>query len=224
MQPFVAYYRLSKESKSGRLGIDAQKFAVENLVKGQGGHLLGEFTEIESGKRTDRAELIAALSLCRKQKAKLCIAKLDRLARNAAFLLTLRDSGIDFVAADLPTADKLTIGIMALFAEHERDMVSKRTREALAEAKKRGIRLGTPNPRLAAMAAARVNRLKAQMYAENLLPLVRDLQEAGLRNPAQLALELNRRGITSPRNKALTRQTISNIIKRSPSPQILKNG
>src|SRR5688572_5329164 len=104
----VAYYRLSKESRSGGLGLDAQRQAVAAYLTSINGNLIAEFTEIESGKKTDRAELLAAIALCRKERARLCIAKLDRLARNAAFLLALRDSGVDFVAADMPNADRLT--------------------------------------------------------------------------------------------------------------------
>ena len=108
--------------------------------------MLAEFAEVESGKRANREELMKAIALCRKQKATLVIAKLDRLARNAAFLLNLRDSGVDFVAVDMPHADKFTVGIMALVAEKERDLISQRTKDGLAAAKRRGIRLGNPNP------------------------------------------------------------------------------
>lgn len=106
--------------------------------------LVGEFTEVESGKRADRPELEKALAACKKQKAKLVIAKLDRLSRNLAFIATLMESGVEFVAVDNPHANKLTVHILAAVAQHEREMISERTKAALQAAKKRGQRLGNP--------------------------------------------------------------------------------
>ena len=144
---FVAYYRVStaRQGKSG-LGLEAQRMAVEGFLKGNSGRLVNEFTEVESGKVNTRPKLAEALSLCRRSGAKLVIAKLDRLSRNAAFLLTLRDSSVEFVCCDMPQADRFTVGILALVAERERDMISARTKAALAAAKARGTVLG--NPRL----------------------------------------------------------------------------
>src|SRR5271165_985740 len=123
---FVAYYQVSttKQGING-LGMDAQKQAVASYLDGGDWELLAEFAEVETGKRNNRQELAKALALCRKEKAILLIAKLDRLARNAAFLLNLRDSGVDFIAVDMPHADRFTVGIMALVAEKERDMISQ---------------------------------------------------------------------------------------------------
>ena len=112
------------------------------------GVLVGEFTEIESGKRSDRPELEKALAACKKQKAKLVIAKLDRLSRNLAFIATLMESGVEFVAVDNPHANKLTVHILAAVAQHEREMISERTKAALAAAKRRGTRLGNPHAAL----------------------------------------------------------------------------
>src|SRR3954447_1113715 len=139
----VAYFRVStdKQGRSG-LGLEAQKAAVKAFLDGKGWPPLAEFVEVESGKRNDRPELAKALERCRLCKAVLVIAKLDRLARNASFLLNLRDAGVEFVACDMPEANRLTVGIMALMAEHEAEMVSSRTRAALAVAKVRGTRLG----------------------------------------------------------------------------------
>jgi DNA invertase Pin-like site-specific DNA recombinase len=109
--------------------------------------LVGEFVEVESGKKSDRPELARAIEACRKHKARLVIAKLDRLSRNLAFVATLMDSGVEFVAVDNPHANKLTIHILAAVAEHEREAISERTKAALAAAKARGKRLGTPAPR-----------------------------------------------------------------------------
>jgi len=123
----VAYYRVStaKQGING-LGMDAQRDAVANYLKGRDGKLIAEFAEVESGKRNQRQEMEKAIALCRKEGATLLIAKLDRLARNAAFLLNLRDSGVDFIATDMPHADKFTVGIMALVAEKEREMIRHR--------------------------------------------------------------------------------------------------
>jgi DNA invertase Pin-like site-specific DNA recombinase len=139
----IAYYRVStdKQGRSG-LGLDAQKAAVTHYVTTTRAKLAASFSEIESGKRIDRPQLLAALAACRLHRATLVIAKLDRLARNAAFLLNLRDSGVEFVACDMPDANRLTVGIMALMAEYEREMISQRTKAALASAKARGTRLG----------------------------------------------------------------------------------
>jgi DNA invertase Pin-like site-specific DNA recombinase len=140
---FVSYLRVStaRQGKSG-LGLEAQRQAVEDFLNGGNWHLAKEFVEVESGKKADRPQLAKAFQLCRVLGAKLVIAKLDRLSRNAHFLLGLRDAGIDFVCADMPELDRFTVGIHALIAERERDMISARTKSALAAAKRRGVKLG----------------------------------------------------------------------------------
>src|SRR5919112_422238 len=140
---FVAYYRVSTE-RQGRsgLGLAAQRKAVEDFLNGGNWRLVAEFTEIESGKHSDHPALAKAFQACRLRRAKLVIAKLDRLSRDAHFLLGLEKAGVDFVAADMPTANRLTVGIMAMVADEERRMISKRTKEALAAAKARSVTLG----------------------------------------------------------------------------------
>src|SRR6476660_1180485 len=140
---FVAYYRVStdRQGRSG-LGLEAQQKAVIDFLNGGASELVGEFVEVESGKKSDRPELARAIEACRKHKARLVIAKLDRLSRNLAFVATLMDSGVEFVAVDNPHANKLTIHILAAVAEHEREAISERTKAALAAAKARGKRLG----------------------------------------------------------------------------------
>jgi DNA invertase Pin-like site-specific DNA recombinase len=140
---FVAYYRVStdKQGKSG-LGLAAQRKAVRDYLDGGNWELVASFTEIESGKRSDRPELAKAIAASKKHRAKLIIAKLDRLSRNVAFISALMERKVDFVAVDNPTATKFTIHILAAVAEHERDAISKRTTEALAAAKARGVKLG----------------------------------------------------------------------------------
>jgi DNA invertase Pin-like site-specific DNA recombinase len=139
---FVAYYRVStaRQGRSG-LGLEAQKAAVLAFINGRA-ELVAEFTEVESGKHANREELKKAIAACKKHKAKLVIAKLDRLSRNLAFIATLMESGVEFVAVDMPEANKLTVHILAAMAEHEREQISKRTKDALAAAKRRGKRLG----------------------------------------------------------------------------------
>src|SRR5262245_12406288 len=139
---FIAYYRVStdKQGKYG-LGLDAQRKAVLDFLDGGKWELVGEFTEIESGKRNDRPELEKALAACKKHRAKLVIAKLDRLSRNVAFIAMLMDRKVDFVCCDNPTAAKFTIHILAAVAEHERDAISARTKAALAAAKANGKKL-----------------------------------------------------------------------------------
>ena len=126
---FVSYLRVStaRQGKSG-LGIEAQRKAVEDYLNGGNWQLVKEFKETESGKKADRPELAKAFQLCRLTGAKLLIAKLDRLSRDAHFLLGLEKAGVDFVAADMPQANRLTIGIMAVMAEDERRRISERTR------------------------------------------------------------------------------------------------
>ena len=135
MTDFVAYYRVStdRQGVSG-LGLEAQRRAVADFAAGRGG-ILAEFTEVESGRKNDRPELRAALAACQRERAILVIAKLDRLARNVAFIAGLMESGVEFVAVDMPQANRLTIHILAAVAEHEREMISQRTRAALQAAK-----------------------------------------------------------------------------------------
>src|SRR5271157_5318661 len=136
---FVAYFRVStdRQGKSG-LGLEAQRKAVLDYLDGGRWELVAEFTEIESGKRNDRPELVKALAACKKHKAKLVIAKLDRLSRNLAFIATLMDSGVEFIAVDNPHANKLTVHILAAVAQHEREIISARTSAALKAAKAPG--------------------------------------------------------------------------------------
>ncbi len=143
MKSYVAYLRVStqKQGQSG-LGLEAQRFAVQAFV--QATPLVGEFVEVESGKQNQRPQLAAAIALAKVKGAILLIAKLDRLSRNAGFIFALRDSGVDFVCCDMPDANTLTVGLFAVLAQHERETISKRTKDALAAKKARGAQLGTP--------------------------------------------------------------------------------
>ncbi|MFB9297002.1 recombinase family protein [Persicitalea jodogahamensis] len=141
---YVAYYRVStaRQGASG-LGLGAQNTGIASFLRGSG-EVIGDYTDVESGKRNNRPELMKAIARCKKEGAVLLIAKLDRLSRNVAFVFALRDSGVPFICADMPEANTLTIGVMATMAQHEREVISERTKRALAELKKRGVVLGTP--------------------------------------------------------------------------------
>ncbi len=158
IRPFVAYYRVStdKQGQSG-LGLDAQRAAVELHARSVGAEVIAAFQDVESGRKADRTGLAAALALCRVRRATLLIAKLDRLARSVAFISNLMDGGVDFVAADMPSVNRLTVHVLAAVAEHEREMISQRTKAALAAAKMRGTKLGNPRlPATGTLAAAPV--------------------------------------------------------------------
>jgi DNA invertase Pin-like site-specific DNA recombinase len=194
---FVAYYRVSTErqGQSG-LGLDAQKAAVAAFMRGKG-ELEGEFVEVESGRKDDRPQLAAALALCRGKLGRvLVIAKLDRLARSVAFISNLMESGVAFVAVDMPHANKLTMHVLAAVAEHEREMISQRTKAALAAAKARGTRLGNPRPDTVRMRAAVTERVAS--FRAGVLPTIRILHAEG-RSLRGIAAELNGRGIRAPR-------------------------
>lgn len=144
---FISYLRVStaRQGSSG-LGVEAQRAAVEAYLNGGYWTLIQEFVEVESGRNTQRPQLAAALSACRLHGATLVVAKLDRLSRNAGFLLNLQDSGVKFVAADNPQVNEMVVGILAVVAQAEGKMISDRTKAALAAAKARGKRLGSPRP------------------------------------------------------------------------------
>jgi len=143
MKQFIAYYRVStKQQGVSGLGLDSQKSIVNNYIGSN--ELIAEFKETESGKNNNRPELLKAIELCKTTGATLVIAKLDRLSRNAQFIFSLKDSSIDFIACDIPEANTLTIGIMALLAQQERELISERTKSALLALKQRGVKLGTP--------------------------------------------------------------------------------
>ncbi len=203
---FVAYSRVStaRQGKSG-LGLEAQREAVRTYLNGGRWSLVAEFTEVESGKKNDRPELAKALQACRVYGAKLVIAKLDRLSRDAHFLLGLEKAGVDFVAADMPHANRLTVGIMAMVADEERRMISQRTKAALAAAKKRGVKLGGDRGARLSKAARKAGRdaqaERARERADDLTPIIGELQLKGITSLLGLAGALTERGIPTPKGK-----------------------
>lgn len=218
----VAYYRVSTatQGRSG-LGLEAQRSAVAAHCMSRDCELLAEYTEVESGRRKDRPELTKALHHAKVTGATLVIAKLDRLSRNAAFLLQLQDSGVKFVAADMPEACHLTVGILALVAQQEREAISARTKAALRAAKERGKRLGNPNGAAALRRAARGNaaalnavKAKAAGRASDYAPVIADIRATGATSLPAIAKKLNERGIVTPRGGRWHPSSVRNLLNR----------
>jgi DNA invertase Pin-like site-specific DNA recombinase len=199
---FISYLRVSTDKQGERgYGIAAQRKAVDDYLNGGTWQLVGEYVEVESGKRNDRPELAKALAACRKHKAKLVIAKLDRLARNVAFIANLMDGKVDFVCCDMPEASRLTIHVLAAVAEHEREMIARRTKEGLAAAKARGVVLG--NVELAA-----ANKAAAIERAKALAPVFAELGEKSAREIARI---LNARNVATPAGGIWHAQTVQRV-------------
>jgi len=193
-----------RQGRSG-LGLEAQRKAVTDYLNGGSWELVQEVIEVESGKNKDRPKLAEALRLCRVYNATLLVAKLDRLARNVAFISALMESKVRFVAADLPEANELTVHIMAAMAEYEAKAISARTKAALAAAKRKGTRLGGLRWNLASVSrqgralALKVRQEKAGKRAADLLPVVEAIRSEGAASLRQIASVLNERGITTSR-------------------------
>jgi DNA invertase Pin-like site-specific DNA recombinase len=196
---FISYIRVSttQQGASG-LGLEAQREAVSRHVAGARGVIVAEYCEIESGKRNDRPEIAAALAACRLRHSVLIIAKLDRLARNVFFISSLMESGVEFVACDNPHATRLTIHILAAVAEHEREMISQRTKAALAAAKARGVRLGNPclKPGDTRHARAALSQ-RADRHTRDVLPYIEAAKKAGARSLNEIAQALINRGVAT---------------------------
>lgn len=167
MSNLISYLRVStqKQGASG-LGLEAQRATVADYVKRTGGTIVAEFTEVESGKKNSRLQLVEAIAAAKRTGSVLVIAKLDRLARNAAFIFALRDGGVSFVACDIPEANTLTVGIFAVMAQHEAELISTRTKSALLAKKMRGDKLGTP-ANLTAEARAKGREAHSRNAANN---------------------------------------------------------
>ncbi|NIJ08243.1 DNA invertase Pin-like site-specific DNA recombinase [Sphingomonas vulcanisoli] len=221
---FIGYYRVStdRQGRSG-LGLDAQREAVHNFLAERSHTLIAEKIEVESGRNADRPELAKAFALCRLHRATLIIAKLDRLARSVAFVSNILESGVDFIAADFPEANRLTIHILSAVAEHEARMISERTKAALKAAKARGVVLGGDRGNLPTVAArgarasAAVRSQKAAERARDLAPLICSLRDEG-RSFEVIAGELRDRGISAARGGLWTGQKVSRLMRRASQP------
>jgi DNA invertase Pin-like site-specific DNA recombinase len=217
---FISYIRVStvRQGQSG-LGLEAQRAAVEQFLNGGRHDLIAEYVEVESGRRNDRPELEKALRHAKVTGATLVIAKLDRLSRDAHFLLGLQRAGVRFVAADLPDANELTVGLLAVVAEHERRLISERTKAALAAAKARGTKLGNPNGAKhlkgygneAAVAAIKAN---AATRAEDLRLMVEDIRASGVTSLRGIAKELTAREARTPQGGAWHANSVARLLRR----------
>jgi DNA invertase Pin-like site-specific DNA recombinase len=220
---WVSYLRVStgRQGKSG-LGLEAQRQQVADFLNGGDWQLVKEFVEVESGKNGERPVVAEALKACRVYGAKLIIAKIDRLSRDAHFLLGLEKAGVDFVAADMPNANRLTVGVMAMLAEEERRMISARTKAALAAAKRRGVKLGgyrvgakvTAKARKAGNAA---NAQRAATRAADLAPVISELQASGAVSLQAIADGLNGRGIPAARGGRWSATQVARALAAKPT-------
>ena len=193
MQQFISYIRVStrRQGESG-LGLEAQQEAVQRYISGKG-ELMHEYREVASTRRKRRPQLMKALEHCKRDKAVLVVAKLDRLARNVAFLSALMESKVEFVCCDNPHATRFTIHILAAVAEFEREQISKRTKDALAAAKRRGVRLGKSMKGKSGLRARQIKR--ADDFALKMKPIIDELKGEGFKTLMAISEELNRRNV-----------------------------
>jgi DNA invertase Pin-like site-specific DNA recombinase len=219
MERYVVYFRVStaRQGHSG-LGMEAQAAAVQAFLAGRSAKAIGTFTEIESGRKNNRPKLREAMEMARAYGAVLLVAKLDRLARNATFLLSLKDAGVEFIAADMPEANRLTVGILALVAEQEAVAISDRTKAALAARKARGLPLGNTTTLVIgnAYTAARASSVaseEARKAAQRVLPIVSRLKHAGFSLHA-IARQLNADAVPSARGGKWTPTSVRNILRQ----------
>lgn len=220
---FISYLRVStkRQGRSG-LGLDAQREAVATYVASVGGMLVHEVIEVETGtNKHDRPQLAAALAQCRIHNATLVIAKLDRLARNVAFVSALMESSTDFVCCDFPTANRLTIHVLAAVAEHEAQCISERTKAALQAAKRKGVALGGDRGNCAQIArkgnraSAQVRSEQAQRRASDLLPVIEAIRAEGAQSLRQIAEALNQRGIVTARGNAWSAAQVLRVMEHA---------
>lgn len=207
---YIVYIRVSTTRQGeSKLGLLAQTESVSNFFASRSHEVIATYTEVESGKRNDRPELLKALAECKKRKATLVIAKLDRLGRNLAFIANLMESGVDFVCCDNPHANRLMLHMLAAFAEFERELISKRTKDALAIAKSKGVELGVNGKRLAVQHKAEA-RLRDQQY----YPLIANLMRE-LRSYRAVAERLNTLAIGTPSGSRWYANSVRNVCLRS---------
>jgi DNA invertase Pin-like site-specific DNA recombinase len=219
MTKFVAYYRVStqKQGRSG-LGLEAQRVSIAEYIRSVNGDVCAQFTEVETGKRKDRPELTAALAQCRLQGATLIVAKLDRLARNVAFVSNLMESGCEFCAVDFPQANRFMIHLLAAVGEYEAKLISDRTRAALQSAKRRGVKLGGDRgnifdiQRKGSCIGNTIRRAKAQQRANDLRPVIAAIQANGAGSLREIAAQLNARGIQTSRGCEWTATAVMRVL------------
>jgi DNA invertase Pin-like site-specific DNA recombinase len=217
-QSCVAYYRVStqKQGRSG-LGLEAQQSTVRDHLEKTNRKLIAELVEIESGKNPDRPRLLEALKLCRLTRSKLIVAKLDRLARNVAFVSRLMDAGVEFEAVDFPQANRFTVHILAAVAEYEARLISERMKAALAAAKARGVKLGRPHPGGCPAGLAKGRRVRSEKMAArtaDLAPVIAEIRAAGFLSAMAIARQLSARGIQAVRSDRWSSKSVHALLSR----------
>jgi len=213
---YVTYLRVSTDKQGiAGLGMEAQRKAVEDLAAARGAEILAEFSEVESGSKDDRPELMAALELCRKEKAALLVAKVDRLGRSVAQIAVLLESEVEIAIADMPMADRFNVHIIAAVAELEKVKISERTTAALAALKAKGKKLGSKNIRAVAAAGRAARTVKANENAENVYPVIERIKSFGVTSLRGIAKELTERKIETPSGRPVWHpQQVKLIIER----------
>jgi DNA invertase Pin-like site-specific DNA recombinase len=205
----LAYYRVStvRQGESG-LGLEAQRKTVRRFSASRGMEIVGHFAEVESGKVNDRPQLAAAIATAKKKGATLLVSKLDRLSRSALYLLQLIDRAeVEFICCDLPECSRLTLSLFAVLAEHERTLISQRTKAALAAAKARGTKLGSSHPSRDVSRQVRLmiqgyNRDR-QLFLRRVRPIIDEIKASGVKTLSEIALCLTRRGIPTRTGKSV---------------------
>ena len=221
LRPIIAYVRVSTsgQGRSG-LGLSAQRKAIESFAAKEGFEVTVVFEEIETGKGSDaldrRPALAKALAAARKAKCSIVVAKLDRLSRDVHFISGLMAQRVPFIACELGAdADPFTLHLFAALAEKERAMISVRTRDALAAAKARGVKLGSPKLDVARPAAVASLKAEADRFATNILPIIREIQKSGATSLHAVADALNARGVSTARGGAWYAKSVSNVLARA---------
>ncbi len=215
MKKMVFYLRVStsKQGADGN-GIQHQMTVVNRYAEANGGEIVGQFIEVESGGKTDseRPQLAAALEKCKKENAVLVCSKIDRLSRNAEFLLRLMNSRVEFVCCDIPNCDRFTISLFAILAEKEKNMISERTKNALKMVKARGIKLGSPNPELSVIKMNEGARKGRIDFKNKIIPIINEIKSTGIETLQGVADCLNRRGISTRNGKQWYPTQIRNLL------------
>ena len=215
MKKMVFYLRVStsKQGAEGN-GIQHQMTVVNRYAEANGGEIVGQFIEVESGGKTDseRPQLAAALEKCKKENAVLVCSKIDRLSRNAEFLLRLMNSRVEFVCCDIPNCDRFTISLFAILAEKEKNMISERTKNALKMVKARGIKLGSPNPELSVIKMNEGARKGRIDFKNKIIPIINEIKSTGIETLQGVADCLNRRGISTRNGKQWYPTQIRNLL------------
>ena len=210
MTTYITYFRSSTQAQGATgYGVGAQRVAVAPFAN----NIIAEYVEVESGKNNHRPKLAEALAHAKREGATLLIAKLDRLARNVAFIANLLEANVPITCADMPEADRTMLQMMSVFAEFEGRRISERTKAALAVAKARGVKLGSPNPHAGGKAAGEARRGKTAAIAGEAMPIIKTLRQSGV-SFAKIATTLNDARIPSAMGGLWHSTSVRNLVNR----------